>query len=812
MPSQSGAIKVTDQLERRIRKPVDLLRCVITAIEIFVLAVAAVAASATTTGIETDIVGASKRPPHALLVLAPRLAFFAILVIPVALAVRELFRRRFRRLAEAVATGVLAAAVAAVVNAALRDEVAARLYDAIIMSRPGASHAAALDPYLAGLVAYTTIIGLSGRPGWRNSLWLAIGVYGLVHLAAADTTGLSFLITLLVGRAIGLGVRYVAGSTSLRPTAEEIAAALTTVDRQVTEMRRIWLVPETPETPKDPETPERSQPPESAGSRHYAATTSDGGRLDVTVYDRDQQAAGAFYRLYRSLLLRGQVSRGAPMSTDRTVERRALLSYAAEDAGAPTPRLRAVVRVGPEATVLAYDHHEGTTLAERNPGCTDAELRGIWDAVHVLHAHRVTHRSLTADRILLTGDGGVMLLDPGDGDVAASDLQVRLDLAQLLAELALVVGPERSAGLALEKAGADELVAVVPLLQRVALARPTRAALRRRRDVLPALRKRLLAAVPGAEVTPTRLERIRLRSLVTLVASIAAVYLLAGELARASLGHVLQAADWHWSAIALALSALTYAAAALSLSGFVASRLPYVRTLLAQLAGSFVTLVTPAAVGGATLNIRYLQRRKIPAPIAAASVGVSQVVALVLHILLLVVFVALAGAASKQPISVPTWSYFILAGLVVVAGVVLALPAGRRLLQARLAPTLGQVLPRLLEVAQQPRKLAEGIGGTVLLSLVYIGCLAACVQAFHGSVAIASIAVVYLTGSALGSIIPTPGGLGAVEAALTAGLVAAGLHGTEAASAVLLFRLLTFWLPVPFGWAALSFLERKGDL
>jgi uncharacterized membrane protein YbhN (UPF0104 family) len=48
-----------------------------------------------------------------------------------------------------------------------------------------------------------------------------------------------------------------------------------------------------------------------------------------------------------------------------------------------------------------------------------------------------------------------------------------------------------------------------------------------------------------------------------------------------------------------------------------------------------------------------------------------------------------------------------------------------------------------------------------------------------------------------------------VEAALTAGLVAAGLHGTEAASAVLLFRLLTFWLPVPIGWVALNYLERK---
>jgi uncharacterized membrane protein YbhN (UPF0104 family) len=794
MSSQPGAIQVTDRLERRIRKPIDLLRCITSGTEIIVLAVAGIAASATTTGVETDITGASARFPYALRVVAPTVALFAILIIPVALAVRQVVRRQVQSLAEAVATGLLAGSVAAVANVALRRGFAERLYDAIIMSRPDASHVAALDPYLAGLVAYATIIGLSGRPGWRNALWLAIGVYGLVHLAATDTTLLSLLLTLLVGRTIGLGVRYAAGIRSPRPSAAEIATELNSADRQLTGISRIRP---------------GLRIPKRTGSRQYAATTSTGDLLDITVYDRDQQAAGAFYRLYRSVLLRSPVSRGVPLSADRTVERRALLSYAAEDAGAPTPALRALVRVGPEATVLAYDHHAGTTLAERNPGVTDAELRNIWDAVQVLHEHRVTHRSLTADRILLTGDDQVMLLDPGDGDVAASDLQVRLDVAQLLAELALYVGPERAADLALEKAGAGELVAVVPLLQRVALARSTRAALRRRRDVLPALRRHLLAAVPGGEVTPVRLERIRFRSLVTLVASVAAAYLLAGELARVSFGHALRVADWRWGLVALALSAVTYVGAALELSGFVSERLNFVRTVLAQLAGSFVTLVTPAAVGGAALNVRYLQRRKIPAPIAVASVGVSQLVAIVLHVLLLVVSIAVAGAAAKEPFRPPpTWSYFVLAGLVVAALAVLAVPAGRRLLRARVQPIFGQVLPRLLEVAQQPRKLAEGVGGALLLSVAYILCLVACVQAFHGSAAIASIAVVYLTGSALGSIIPTPGGIGAVEAALTAGLVATGLHGTEAASAVLLFRLLTFWLPVPFGWAALNYLER----
>jgi uncharacterized protein (TIRG00374 family) len=622
-------------------------------------------------------------------------------------------------------------------------------------------------------------------------------VYSVVHVGVLHTPLLTLLITVIAGRAIGLAVRYVAGSSSERPGALAIASALRAADLPVRAIRRI-----------------RTNGTEEAGSRHYAVTTPDAA-LDIVVFDRDQQAAGTFYRIYRSIRLLGQVSRSAPLSVDRVVERRALLSYAAEDAGVPTPRLRAVVRVGPEAAVLAFEHHDGTTLARRNPGCSDEELRHIWDAVARLHARKVTHRGLTADHILLIGgkgDGQAMLLDPGDGDVAASDLQIRLDVAQLLAELSLYVGPDRTARLALEKSKADELLAVVPLLQPVVLARSTRKALHRHRDLLPALRTELLAAVPGAEVAPVRLERIRFRTLLTMVASVAAAYLLAGELARASLGSVLQETNWNWGIVALALSASTYIGATISLSGFVADRLPFFRTMLVQVAGSFVTLVTPAAVGGAALNIRYLQRRKVPAAVAAASVGVAQVVALVLHILLIVAFAAIAGTSAKEHIQPPEWAWFVLAGLVVLALAVLAIPAGRRVLRARVSPTLGQVLPRLLDVAQQPVKLARGIGGALLLSLSYILCLAACVAAFGRSVPLASIAVVYLTGSAIGSILPTPGGLGGVEAALTAGLTAAGLPGAVAVSAVLLFRLLTFWLPVPFGWAGLRFLERHQAL
>jgi uncharacterized membrane protein YbhN (UPF0104 family) len=250
----------------------------------------------------------------------------------------------------------------------------------------------------------------------------------------------------------------------------------------------------------------------------------------------------------------------------------------------------------------------------------------------------------------------------------------------------------------------------------------------------------------------------------------------------------------------------------MELSGFVLERLKFGRTLLTQVACSFVTLVTPAAVGGAALNIRYLRRSKVAAADAVASVGVSQVIALALHLILLAIFVALAGAAKNTELKPPGWTYIALAVLVSVILVVLAVPAGRKMLLSRLITTLGQVIPRLLDIAQQPVKLAEGIGGALLVTATYICCLDVSVRAFGGSLPFVAVAVVYLTGSAIGSAVPTPGGIGAVEAALAAGLTAAGMHGAAAVSAVLLFRAVTFWLPVPLGWAALGYLQRRDVL
>jgi uncharacterized membrane protein YbhN (UPF0104 family) len=797
-PGAAGALVIDDHLEPRIRLPADLLRCLIACVEIGLLTGLGLLARATATGVEFDVGHASRRVPAVLLGVMGFAAHIALLALPVALAVRLVIRRQPRRLAEAVLSAAVAIAVVAGLNLALRQQALTQMYQALAPARAG-RHGASLDGYLAGLAAYVTVISLSGSQRWRTAFWLTIGFYALASVANDHANVLSLLIALLAGTAIGAGLRYAFGTASERPSAETIAAALGAAGTPLTEIRRIW--------------------DDSTDTRRYTAVTADGGRLDLTVFDRDQQAADVLYRLYRRIRLKAQVSRLAPFTVQRAVEHRALLTYAAEEAGVRTPRLRALVRAGPEAVVLANEHHRGVTLAQLNSTLTDGEVNRVWDTVLQLHAHRVTHRALTGDRILLLregsggdGAGDVMLLEPGNGDVAASDLQLRLDLAQLLAELALLVGPDRAASQAQARVGAGELAAVVPLLQPVALRRSTRTALRKRKDVLPALRKQLLAPSAEHEVAPAQLERVRPRTLITLVAAIVAVYILVGQFEGVRLGSLLRHANWLWTAVALLLSAVSYLGAAWSLTGFVPERLRLTRTLLAQLAASFVTLVTPAAVGGVALNLRYLRRARVAPADAAASVGVAQLIAFGLHTILLIVFAALAGSSHARGLSPPGWVYLAVAAVAVVALAVLAFPQGRRMLRSRLAPTLSQVIPRLLDLAQRPAKLAEGVGGALLLTTAYILCLEASVRALGGSVPLVSIALVYLTGSALGSVIPTPGGLGAVEAALSAGLTAAGLPGITAVSAVLLFRTLTFWLPVPVGWAALTYLQRREAL
>ncbi|HEU5160260.1 MAG TPA: lysylphosphatidylglycerol synthase domain-containing protein [Streptosporangiaceae bacterium] len=792
-----GAVVPVDEpsLPRRIRRRGDAIRLSASLAALGLVLLLPSIARQTTTGIQSDITHGTAQTPHFLLALANLVSTFGLLAVPVAFAIERLIRRDGLR----VAVGLLAAVIALGVTLALDSWVASGpsgLVEYLAWTRR--SGGAVPDPLhtdLTPVIAYVTAVRLGGRPRWQAVTWTVIALAALAALAAGYASPLALAVTYFIGRAIGYGTLYVVGTPNPRPAGTAVIAVL----------RRLGMEP--CGAARVPDGPEES--------RRYTVELAGGGprdgaaRLSVTVLDRDQQTSGVFYRMWRRVRLRSGPRRPV-RSLRRSLEQESLMSYAVTAAGVGTPRLIATSEVGTDAALLAFEDVPGVPLGELpRKQITDELLTAIWRQLRQLDAHRLAHRHLEAGSILVGQDGRPYLVDLRSGEIAASDLVRRLDLAQLLTTLALRVGPERSVATAADVLGADQLAAAVPLLQKVALSRGTRAALRRERDLLPRIRDQILRLRPEIEAEPVRLERFRPRTVVSIVAGTAAGYILLSQLSNADLRLLIREADWWWAGIGLVAAGTTYLAAAMMIIGFVPERLPMIKTVLVQLAGSFIKLAAPAAVTVVAVNTRYLQREGVRPGQAVASVGASQLTGLITHVMLLILFGFGTGYGQAESLTPSRTVVVVLLALAVAAAAVTTVPPARRLVVRRLRSLFSGVVPRLLDVLQTPRKLLTGLGGTLLLTASFVVCLEASIRAFGGSIGWTTVVIIFLTGNALGSAAPTPGGLGAVEGALTLGLTVGGLPAGTATSAVLLFRMLTFWLPVLPGWAAFAYLQRK---
>jgi uncharacterized membrane protein YbhN (UPF0104 family) len=324
-------------------------------------------------------------------------------------------------------------------------------------------------------------------------------------------------------------------------------------------------------------------------------------------------------------------------------------------------------------------------------------------------------------------------------------------------------------------------------------------------------------AVRTVSVESQPFEHVQLREVVMVAALALAVYLLIPQLADVTgVWSSITNADWLWALWALGASALTFVAAAVGLMGAVPQRLPLVKTAAAQLAGSFVNRIVPARVGGMATNLRYLQKQGVDLAVATAGIGVQQVSGLAMHVAFSAVFLVWAGRSAGDALNALPSSQTVLIGLTVLgalSGVLFLLPWGRRLLGRWVLPPLRRSLGGVAAVTRSPLKLLELFGGAAFLTLMNIAALVLSVYAFGATdVSAVVIGVVFLVGSAVSSVAPTPGGLGAVEAALIAGLTTVGVDREVAVPAVFLFRIVTFWLPILPGWLMFVLLQRRGDL
>jgi len=790
-----GTLVIEDGvIPRRVRRPIDLLRLATALVAFGAIVAISYFLTATSSGIGQDLVDASSRLPDLLRTALSFVGGLGVLALPVAAAVDLLVRRRPRQLVDAVSATVLVFGIALLTNFLMATFASAQLSLAITGgSEPGAR--AALNGITAGLVAFITVARLLGRGRWGFLAILTVVAVAIVALTTSSNTATVITLSILLGWAVGLAIRYTLGTPTTRPTGMQVADALDKAGLPITILRA------TKNTRR---------------GREYTAHTRGYERLRVLVFDRDLEGAGLASAAWRQLRLRTDPANPSVFSMRAQIEHAALMSYAATAAGGRTPRLRAAVEVGPDSTLLAYDHIEGRTFAELGPGTVgDAELDAVFSAVRTLHDERIVHRALTPEQLIKGSDGEIWLAGVQHGAIAASDVQERIDLAELLCTAALLTDPTRAVETGTRIFGTDRIARALPALQKVALSPETRRRLRGNKELIGKLRDELIALRPaGAETEQLELRRIKPRTLFTIVAGSIAAYVLLSQLAQVDLIGLARSAEWNWALLALGLSFLTFIGASLSLSGFVPEKLSHIRTFAAQLAAGFATLVSPPTVGAVAVNVRYLQKSGLHPALAAASVGVSQVFAFVVHIALLTGTAIAAGQSASFHFSPPKAAVIGVIVVVVILALLLLLGPVRKIISDRLRPILVEVGPRLITVAQRPWKIVEGVGGILLLNTSFALCMIACVEAFGAGSAVnwPAIALVYLAGSTLGQAAPTPGGLGAVEVAYVAGLTAAGIDPGIAVSATLLFRLLTFWLPTIPGYWSFNWLQKIGSL
>jgi undecaprenyl-diphosphatase len=248
--------------------------------------------------------------------------------------------------------------------------------------------------------------------------------------------------------------------------------------------------------------------------------------------------------------------------------------------------------------------------------------------------------------------------------------------------------------------------------------------------------------------------------------------------------------------------------------GAVPMRIALWPTVAAQVASSFANRVTPAKVGGMATNVRYFQKQGIPAAAAVSAVGLNTLAGLVIHISALAVTGLVAGASgtSRLPLPSPTVTAVVVGSLIAASGLLMALPLGRKVLTKNLLPAVRGAASSVAAIAKTPSKLTALLTGSAGVTVGYTVAMLASLAAFGAGMAPAQAALVYLAGAAVATAAPTPGGIGATEAALVAGYTAAGVEASVAFAAVLLFRLVTFWLPILPGWWALVVLQRRDQL
>ena len=475
-----------------------------------------------------------------------------------------------------------------------------------------------------------------------------------------------------------------------------------------------------------------------------------------------------------------------------------------------------IAALGPEGEALIVTRQPNVDPLEHSAGerVTDETLHALWEQVARLHAAGISHGRLNASNVLVVGDVP-MLVDFSAATLGAPQSAIDIDVAELLVACTVLVGSERALANAGELGSSDSISRALPYLQRAALT-PHLRELAREDDIALKDLRRAAASVTGAEAPPelAPMRRFRAQDFLMTALVAAAAYLLITQLAEIGFETIfdeLREANLAWVGLALVLAQLAVVGSGISVRGAVAAPLPLLPCVLLQFAIKFVNLTVPSSAGRIGMNLRFLQRMGVPSAQALVAGAVDDASETLVQAVLLLLAITIAGReldTSDLSGGGPDTRLLlaIAAALVVSVTVMMAVPR----LRAKVLPQLKSALAGLWGVARVRRKRLELFGGNVLSETLYAVTLGAACLAYGADLTLPQLILVNTGASIISGLVPVPGGIGAAEASISAGLIAMGVDESSAFAIALTHRLCTFYLPPIWGYTSLRWLRRGG--
>ncbi len=714
--------------------------------------------------------------------------FVALLVLAFAVVLDVLYRRRWDLARDVLVACLSTAGAAAVLGGVVESD-----------WLPIEAHVLARWSYPElRLALATTALVVVGPELVRSVRVLATW---LVPLAALGMTGFggalpsSVVGALALGIGMGALVRLIFGTAAGVPPTADIERALASLGVDVDDLQ--------------------PSPRQHMGAAEYLGHHSQGRPLRVRVLGKDAQDTQRLARRWRSLAYRDP-PRSVVIGRLEQVEHEALATLLAARAGVRVPKV-VTAALGPDGDALLATEQPDLEPLETSPpeDVSDETLASLWDEVARLHTAGISHGRLNAGNVLVLPEGP-MLIDLSAATLGAPASALDIDVAEMLVACTVLVGPERALDQAVKAGWGDAVGRALPYLQRAALTPHLRDLARSHEVGLKDLRTAAAAATgqDAPEIAPLR--RVRSQDLLLTAALIFAAYLLITQLAQIGFGTIVDEvskADPVWIVVALVLAQSTFIGSGVSVRGAVMTPLALLPCVVLQSAIKFVNLTVPSSAGRIGVNIRFLQRMGAPLPQAVAAGAVddaSETIVQVALFLLVIPFVDIQADSSQLHGAGPDGRLIaaLAAALVLSVIVVLAVPK----LHAKVVPPVRAALSGLWSVARDRHKRLELFGGNVGSELLYALALGATCLAYGVHLNLAELVFINTAASVLSSVIPVPGGIGAAEASLSAGLIAVGVDESTAFAIAITQRLCTFYLPPIWGYLSLKWLSRKGFL